>query len=176
VHQLSVPVAELLGRPGEFRDFDLATPLPGVGTELARLTDDPVSARLRAQSVIEGILVTGRIEGRTGLRCARCLTDFASTIELDVCELFVAPGHDRASDDSYRVLGTEIHLEAMLRDAVCLALPLHPLCREACKGICAQCGKDLNFGACDCRDEGIDPRWAPLEALRAALDDGSTTG
>ncbi|MGH2786612.1 MAG: YceD family protein [Actinomycetota bacterium] len=174
VQQLSVSVAELLGRPGAFRDIELSAPLPGVGVELARLTDDPIGARLRVQSVVEGILVTGRVEGATEVRCARCLTGLGSGVELEVCELFIAPGHEDPADDSYRVAGSEIHLEPMLRDAIALALPLHPLCRRDCKGICARCGAALNDGECDCREDGTDPRWAPLDALRAKLEDRST--
>jgi uncharacterized protein len=57
----------------------------------------------------------------------------------------------------------------MLRDAVTLALPLRPLCREDCKGLCARCGNDLNAGPCDCGGDDIDPRWEALAALRERL-------
>lgn len=169
-----MPVAELLGSPGAYRDVNISSPLGGVGVELAHLTDDPITVHLRAQSVIEGILVTGRVEGTTELRCARCLTELSSDLGLEVCELFAAPGHAEASDDAYRVSGTEIDLEPMLRDAVALALPLNPLCRRDCRGLCARCGTDLNKASCDCTDDDKDPRWAPLDALRAKLEESST--
>jgi uncharacterized protein len=73
-------------------------------------------------------------------------------------------------DDSYRVTGTEIHLEPMLRDALTLSLPLNPLCKRDCKGLCSGCGVDLNVAACICVENDVDPRWAPLEALRARLE------
>jgi uncharacterized protein len=167
-------VAELLGRPGEYRDVRLSEPLEGVQTALARLSDEPISGNLRAESVIEGILVTGAVSGTTVVQCARCLTEFDSRIEADLCELFVAPGHDirqSGADDTYRVIRSEIGLEPMLRDAMTLALPLHPLCRADCKGLCAQCGADLNAGDCGCVEDESDPRWAPLEKLRARLEE-----
>jgi uncharacterized protein len=173
VQTLTVSVAELLGRPGEYRDIRVAEPVAGVGNALARLTDDPVEAGLRAESVIEGVLVTGHVSGSTALQCARCLIEFPSTVDVDVCELYVAPGHGApADDDTYRVQGTEIHLEAMLRDAITLAIPLQPLCREDCKGICASCGADLNSATCTCVEDDTDPRWAPLENLKQRLGQG----
>jgi uncharacterized protein len=93
-------------------------------------------------------------------------------VEVEVCELYTAPGHE-AEDDAYRVGGTEIDLEPMLRDALTLALPLNPVCREDCAGLCAHCGKDLNEGACDCVEDTTDPRWEALASLRAKLESQS---
>ena len=176
VSSLTMSVAELLGRPGEYRDVRLSEPLGGVRTALARLTEEPISGDLRAESVIEGILVTGTVSGTTIVECARCLTEFDSRAQAELCELFVPPGHDvreSGGDDTYRITGTEIALEPMLRDAMTLALPLHPLCRADCKGLCAQCGADLNDGDCGCVEDESDPRWAPLEELRARLEEDS---
>lgn len=167
---LKISVAEILGKPGEHRDLELHEPLPGIRTTMARLADAPVHARLRVESVVEGILVTGDVSGETVLECARCLTEFPAGISVDLCEMFVAPGHEAADEDAYRIRGTEIDLEPMLRDAVTLSLPLNPVCRAACAGMCARCGRDLNAGPCDCQTEELDPRWAPLENLRDRLE------
>lgn len=164
-------VAEVLGRPGAFRDVRLAGKVPGVHTALARLNDDAVRARLRAESVVEGILLTGTATGSVLLQCARCLRGFSSDITPSLCELFVAPGQEVSPDeDVYEVRGAEIDVEPALRDVMTLALPLNPLCREDCKGICARCGTDLNAGSCECVDDDVDPRWAELDALRAKLE------
>lgn len=169
MHEFKVSVAEIIGRPGAYRDLEIREPLSGVRTSLARL-HQAVDARLRAESVVEGILVTGPVKGNPVLQCARCLKQLPSEIQVDVCELFYAPGHlDQAEDDSYRVSGNEIDLEPMLRDAITLGLPLNPVCGEDCKGLCARCGKDLNLGSCDCTEETGDPRWAALDELRERL-------
>jgi uncharacterized protein len=98
------------------------------------------------------------------------LTGLEDVVTVDVCELFVAPGHEApAEEEVYRVEGLEIDLEPMLRDALTLALPLNPICRSDCKGLCAHCGKNLNEGPCDCTDDDIDPRWAALSELRDRL-------
>jgi uncharacterized protein len=171
VQGFTLSVAQLLNKPGERKDISIAKPLTGIGTALARLPEGrPIKARLRLESVIEGILVTGSVEAATTLECARCLQFFDSSLSLQVCELYVAPGNERLPDeDSYRVTGGEIHLETMLRDVLTLALPLNPLCDPACKGLCPRCGTDLNGRSCSCPQDDVDPRWAPLADLRLKL-------
>jgi uncharacterized protein len=170
VQELRVSVAEILGYPGEYRDIRIDRPISGVRTALARVTDAPVHAELRAESVVEGILLTGTVRAGSTLSCARCLDEFASEVGLELCELFAAPGHEPSvEDEAYRVEGNEVDLEPMLRDALTLALPLHPLCREECPGLCARCGRRLDVGSCDCFQEETDPRWAELDALREKL-------
>ena len=165
-----VPVDKIIDRPGEYRDLVVGGELPGVSTALAVLTEDPIDARLRAESVVEGILVTGAVHGLARYSCARCLKEIVGDVDLEVCEMYVAPGHEGPpEEDSYKIDGLEMDLEPMLRDAVALALPLNPLCREDCAGLCARCGKDLNEGPCGCKEEEMDPRWAALSELRDKL-------
>lgn len=171
VGDLKVSVAEILGRPGEYRDVRVASELEGVSTALARLDPPEIRGDLRAESVVEGILVTGRVEAETALECSRCLKEVSGRAEVEICEMFVTPSHAQPDDDAYLVSGTELDLEPMLRDAVTLALPLNPLCEEACAGLCPTCGKRRDQGPCDCREEETDPRWAALSALRERLED-----
>ena len=170
MQELRVSVAEILGYPGEYRDIRLDRPISGVRTALARMSEGPVHAELRAESVVEGILVTGTVRAETTLSCARCLDEFPSEVGAQLCELYAAPGNEPSvEDEAYGVEGTEIDLEPMLRDALTLALPLHPLCREECPGLCARCGRRLDVGSCDCFQKETDPRWAELDALREKL-------
>ncbi|MDQ3952905.1 MAG: DUF177 domain-containing protein [Actinomycetota bacterium] len=164
-------VVDILGRPGEYRDFRIARPLEGAGTALAHLNASPVEADLRAESVVEGILVTGRARAGVTFECSRCLREFPSEIAVELCELFAGPGHEAApEEDSYEVKGTDVDLEPMLRDALVLALPLNPVCSLDCKGYCAGCGQNLNEGDCTCAPDDVDPRWSALDDLRAKLD------
>lgn len=167
---LTISVADILGQPGAYRELHLDALLPGVTTALARLTPKPAHAELKAESVVEGILVSGTLAADATLECARCLKAFDTDLSVDVCELYVAEGHEaQADEDSYRVSGTDIDLEPMVRDALSLSLPLNPLCKESCKGLCARCGKDLTEGPCDCTDDELDPRWAELATLKERL-------
>jgi uncharacterized protein len=171
VHGFIYSVADILGRPGEYRDFRIVEPLEGAGTALAQLAHSPVDAALRAESVVEGILVTGRAGAAVTFECSRCLTEFPSEIGVELCELFAGPGHEpQPEEDFYEVKGAEIDLEPMLRDALVLSLPLNPVCSLDCKGYCAGCGQNLNEGECTCAPDDVDPRWAGLADLRAKLD------
>jgi uncharacterized protein len=173
VRESMVSVAEILGRPGEYRDVPVAHPVEGLEVALAHLGTRPLTGTLRIESVVEGVPVTGAVAGEVDLECARCLKGFSAPLEVEVCELYTAPGHE-AEADAYRVAGTEIDLEPLLRDAAGLALPLNPLCRTDCAGLCARCGKDLNEGACGCVEDVTDPRWDALAEVRARLE--SQTG
>lgn len=171
MRDFTVSVAEILGKPGRYRDFKVSKPLSGVRTELARLDGSPLTGALRAQSVVEGVLVTGAVTGRVQLTCARCLEDFDADVATELCELFLARGHEApAEEETYVVEGLEIDIEPMLRDALTLELPLNPVCDRDCKGMCSRCGQDLNAGACACVEDDVDPRWAGLSALRDKLE------
>lgn len=168
---LKVFVGEILGRPGTYREISRSVRLDDARIPLARVGGDDVGLELRAESAVEGVLVSGSLRARFELECARCLTKFDSPATVDVVELFAVPGHELpAEEDAYEVRGTEIDLEPMVRDALVLALPVHPLCREDCAGMCARCGADWNSATCDCSDDGGDPRWAGLDALRDKLE------
>ena len=176
MQDFNLSVVDLLGRPGEYRDVIVERPVTDVETPLARLQSSPVRAELRAESVVEGILVTGHATGTAILSCARCLESFEAPLDLDLCELFVAPGGEAADPDAYTVTGLELDLEPMMRDAIALSLPFKPVCSESCRGMCARCGADLNQGACECVDDDVDPRWAALASLRAQLSDEGRSG
>lgn len=171
MQSLKVSVAEILGQPGAYRDLKVEHQIREIRTALARLSEgDPVRAELRAESVVEGILVTGRASGQGHFQCARCLKPLDAEVDVEVCELYVTPGHEAAPEEEvYEVHGSEIDLEPMLRDALTLSLPLNPVCRIDCEGLCSSCGKNLNQGPCECVEDEIDPRWAALSELREKL-------
>jgi uncharacterized protein len=63
----------------------------------------------------------------------------------------------------------EIDIQALIKEQVLLSVPMKPVCSENCKGICVTCGKDLNAGLCECKEDGHDPRLAPLQKLKEAM-------
>lgn len=170
MHEFKVSIADVIDRPGSYRDITVTAPLPGVGVALARLSESPVAVTVRAESLVDGILIDGSVRGEAALTCGRCLTEFGAGIDIRVCELFSAPGAADGDDDTYRIAGTEIDLEPMLRDAFGLALPLNPVCAAGCEGLCPGCGRDLNEQPCVCAADDVDPRWAALDEVRARLD------
>jgi uncharacterized protein len=106
----------------------------------------------------------------------RCLDPIERSIEVDLQELYAYPGHERDDDDADlpELEGDLLDLEPVLRDAVVLALPLQPLCRNDCPGLCPECGArladDPGHG-----HESTDPRWAAQQGLIDTSTTPSTT-
>lgn len=98
--------------------------------------------------------------GQPFSRPHRCRGDFFFAFD-DGKDL---PGNQEVALIPRRALELDISQE--IRDLVMLGLPTKILCREDCKGLCPQCGADLNFETCSCQKEEIDPRWEALRQLR----------
>lgn len=161
---IPLDVRDLLGSVGATRDVRVRERVGGLATELASVPEDrDVVGSLHLESLVEGLVATGTLEGSMQLVCARCLTTMTSPFTLEVHELF-APGAT-GEDDAYPVSGGAVDLEPLLRDVVLLAMPFAPLCRPGCLGLCERCGGDRNLNECACAVEP-DPRWAALEHAR----------
>ncbi|HZB32861.1 MAG TPA: DUF177 domain-containing protein [Streptosporangiaceae bacterium] len=166
--------ARALGRrPGSMRKERLVVPAPeGLGVEMVGVPKGAdVELDLRLEAVMEGVLVSGTVRVPLAGECARCLEPISESVEVEFQELFVYPdtrsgGH--AEDDERRLEGDLMDLEPVLRDTVVLDLPLSPLCREDCPGLCSECGVRLADAEPDHHHDAVDPRWA---ALRGLIDD-----
>ena len=93
--------------------------------------------------------------------------DAAEAVVVDVDSL---PSVTDAEAEIGYYEGEGLLLEHTLREQVLLALPLRSICRDDCKGLCPQCGKNLNEVQCDCVDEVEDPRWSALKEIRDKLN------
>ncbi len=145
-----------------------------------------VTLEVRFEAVSEGVLATGTVTAPLTGECARCLAPVAASVTASFTELYLydhekhekhdkQDRHDRTEDehdDEERYLdGDLLDLEPAFRDAVVLALPMSPLCREDCPGLCAECGVPLAEAGPDHRHEGAaDPRWAALKQLGDQAD------
>jgi uncharacterized protein len=161
----AIDVRDLLGQPGTSREVHVQGTLEDLGTELAGVpADRPLEADLLLESIVEGILVSGRVRATMQLRCARCLKDFEAPLDVEVSELYViAPDPD---GDQYP-LDPEGSLEPeqMVRDTVGVELPFSPLHSPDCLGLCPVCGGDRNLGECPGDHPQTDTRWAGLDAV-----------
>lgn len=136
---------------------------PELGTVVLGVPEEePVQLELRVESVMEGVLVTGTARTRAVGECARCLQDIELDVEVDLQELYVYPESDAEDDEAGRVVDDRIDLDPLLRDAVVLALPFRPLCRDDCPGLCPSCGARLADDPGHGHDQPDDPRWAAL--------------
>lgn len=115
---------------------------------------DKVQLELEIYNTEDSFLVQGTLEAELILSCSRCLQKYSSPIKLDISEDVIK---SEMEDEE------ELYLDDIIVDNIILSLPMKPLCSEDCKGICPQCGQDLNQGECDCEIETVDPRLAKLK-------------
>lgn len=165
---LVLDTRELGRRAGSMRTVQRTAPAPEqFGIDLIHV---PVGGRLdldlRLESVLEGVLVSGTVDAELAGECARCLDPFTDRIQVPIQELFVYPDSttDTTSeqDEVGRLEQDLIDLVPVVRDATVLALPLTPLCREDCPGLCAGCGQRREDLPADHGHTSTDPRWAAL--------------
>ena len=134
----------------------------------------------------EAYRVTGRVETQLRLECGRCLEPFeipvASAFELRYVPAIPTPAsrpdqrHTVHGEDTEREVAEDdlttafykdeaLDLGELMQEQFVLALPMKPLCSEACKGLCPTCGTNLNNATCDCEPAWTDPRLAALQGL-----------
>lgn len=137
-----------------------------------------VELEVRFESVHEGILVTGTANVEVTGECGRCLEPLRFDRDVEIQELFFYSDSASLSgedEEQYRVENDAVDLEPVLRDAVVTSLPFQPVCRPDCKGLCSECGVQLNDHPGH-RHEVVDPRWSALAGLTstAAENDAAT--
>jgi uncharacterized protein len=160
-----VGVAAERRNPGVQRRLHVAGPLPGLGTSAAAVPDDAdVAADLAVEAMTDGrITATGTVRAPWTAECRRCLEPVDGELEVAVQEVF--EDHPAEDAETYRLDGDHLDLEPMLRDAVLLALPLAPLCRDDCAGPAPE-SIPVVVGDEPVSDPPADPRWAALEQLK----------
>ena len=122
---------------------------------------------LRLESVVEGVLATGRVSGSLVGECVRCLDPVEVEVDADFQELFYYDLEDLTPEEleeAVSVVEELVDVEPLVRDAVMLELPLQPLCEPDCPGLCPECGVALSENPGHSH-ESVDPRWAALSAL-----------
>jgi uncharacterized protein len=169
--------------PDEGLDLDVEVPssllanaLEGVETRLDR---DHVRVNGSLSKQGENAFLRGSVTGSLDLPCARCAGPATLVLDVELNTTLTPPMGDDESDTDdvlddvdFATLVNDkgewvADLRELLREQIVLAIPIQPLCREDCAGLCARCGKALNEGPCGCPEEHpIDPRFAALEKLR----------
>jgi len=127
---------------------------------------------------VEDIRLVGKVEAHLEIGCARCLEPVGHEVSRSFDLIFRPQGVDRRAEEAsiseaeteigYYV-GEGLLLEDALREQVLLATPARALCREECKGLCPQCGRNLNVEPCNCEQHVSDPRWEALSEIKRKL-------
>jgi uncharacterized protein len=178
-------IKELELQPLEFEEefqpgvIDLGSEVRQIGPLKAAGRAEVVEEHQGKHEVILDLRLRGKITAKLELQCARCLDPVPQEIRREFELLYRPLGADAGRDElSVTAAEAEIGyyqgdgllLEDVLREQVLLALPLKVTCREDCKGLCPQCGKNLNQEQCSCSVAVEDPRWAALKEVRGRLE------
>jgi uncharacterized protein len=133
-------------------------------------------SQLRVLLSGERVLVDGRIQGDLEVTCCRCAKGFPQHVEKEFSvEYWPDPKVTHEGEEmelSYDDLEIgfyredKIDLSALVAEQILLDIPMKPVCREDCKGLCDQCGADLNEEVCGCERKKLDPRWAVLAKIK----------
>ncbi len=184
IDNLVFNVAQLLREPiGATRQGQVSAGLYRLVPELAEIAapsaaqgeadEAALTGSVRLMHSQGGVLVQGHLHAQAVLSCSRCLEPVTVPLDIEFEEVFaptidVITGRPLPNEEEDRALWIDerhiLDLSEVLRQDVLLAVPMHVLCREECRGLCPTCGKNLNQGPCDCTPEP-DPRWAALQDL-----------
>jgi len=145
----------------------------GLGTPMLQVpAGEPVELDLRLESVHEGVLVSGTAAADLVGECARCLDEVRDHVSVELQDLFYYPDRaaeiDEEDEDVLVLVDDHLDLAPVVRDALVLDLPLSPVCRPDCAGLCVECGARLDEVGPDHSHDSSDPRWAALSALTEA--------
>jgi len=147
---------------GFSRDFPFDIPQISVPPDL-RLNN--LNGLVRATRTPQGILLQADFHTQIDLECVRCLADFQQTLAFNFTELY-AFSQRYVTDSGLLMPETGIiDLTPVVREYVLLDIPISPLCRPDCKGLCPICGNNLNESTCFHEEESGDPRLASLKSL-----------
>ena len=147
-------------------DWDGAYKLEGIDFE------GPLKLDLKVTNAGSRVMVTGPVKTTVRLPCTRCSEDVAFPLEVELEEEFL-PAHSEEAmtrakdllDGTFTFENDRVELDELLRQEIEAASPIQVLCTENCRGLCSQCGANLNREDCHCSPEEQDSRWAALKDL-----------
>lgn len=132
----------------------------------------PLSGKVFVQPVDEGVLVRGELTGEVSTPCGRCAEDAKVDIDANFSEYEeIQPENSKDAHEGYVVYERHAPMLDLAKvgwEQFMLALPLNPVCRDDCKGLCPQCGANLNETTCACETNAGDPRLAALRNVKVS--------
>jgi uncharacterized protein len=150
------------------REYSLNFPAPeDVGIPLLKIpTGEEINLDFKAESVDDGVLITGIVRSHAVGECGRCLEKVEMEIDQRFQELFLyasrASDNPDEDDELFFLDGDVADIEIPIRDAVILSMPINPICSQDCEGLCAECGEKWRDLPDDHAHEVTDPRWTGL--------------
>ena len=169
-----IPLDAVIDEPLAF-EFVLPFSLKALDRE-PLLEISPVRLPGRVSRIEAGFSLEARVVFTGRLECSRCLSGYPFALdEAFSLLLYKRPEMpagekeiDREDLDVSFYDAEMLPVAPIAEERIQLAIPMKPLCREECLGLCPQCGQDRNLSPCDCRNEAVDPRWGALKEFRKA--------
>lgn len=172
---MRIEVAEL--EPGQVLRAAFRETIASEGDELT--FDAPVTGDVEITRTKKTVHLRAMLETSVPVACGRCLTGFRHHLVANLDEEFPLEPEPDPPAGEYRLdvqdfmltIGPDMALDVtdVIRQHLLLAAPMVALCRPECRGLCPQCGTNLNEYTCSCRAEQIDPRLLPLRQLKGKL-------
>ena len=170
---MRIELENLEGGKGDFAHVYQPDDLNPVDERVSLIAQAAVNGKVRLSG--NEVFVNGHVETRAQVECDRCLKPVELPINADFTLEYIRDSDYESSEvaeltEAEMLVsvfdGKGIDVDEIVKEQILLAVPTRMLCGEDCKGICPQCGTDLNTGKCDCVTDDIDPRWAALKTLK----------
>ena len=159
-------LSKIIDSPGASVTFSTTVDLSDLCYGVSYPVSEPVAAEGTVRNTAGVLVMTGAISTCIHGTCDRCARDFSREVRFPIDVVLVTELADEENEDEwvFPLEGDSADLDDIVRTVFVLNLDSKLLCKEDCKGLCPQCGKNLNDGPCNCRKE-LDPRFAALKQL-----------
>ena len=159
-------LSKIIDCPGQSVSFSTSVDLSDLQFGTCEPVRDPVMASGIVRNTAGVLMMKGSIQTRLYGVCDRCASEFERDIEfpIDVVLVTELANEDNEDEWVFPLEGDSADLEEIVRTVFVLNMDSKLLCEPDCKGLCCQCGKNLNEGPCNCQKE-LDPRFAALRQL-----------
>ena len=159
-------LSQIIDRPGASVPFSVSVDLSDLCYGVSYPVSEPVLAEGNVRNTAGVLVMQGSIATTIHGICDRCASEFHRKVEFPIDVVLVTKLESEENEDEwvFPLEGDSADLDDIVRTVFVLNLDSKLLCKEDCKGLCPQCGKNLNDGPCNCRKE-LDPRFAALEQL-----------
>jgi len=173
-------VAQMLQEPmGSVRQYQVQE----TSVTLDEVEVNSLEGWLKLTRTDMGIWVEGRLKAEVSSQCSRCLKSLDFPLKTEINEEFyptvelsagVAIAESATEEETFRITLTNVlDTREAFRQSIVSRMPMKPLCKQYCAGICPDCGVDRNEAECHCEVRTVDPRWERLLDLLPSTDTGS---
>ncbi len=166
---MALDLMKVINEPGSTLEVDETLDISSIdmgGSGNAFPNGAKVSLKLK--NIMECVTLSLHCEFEYSTECARCLKPLLKPVEFDFDSVVKVTDdvHELLDEDAVVIdSSNRLDLQELVEGLVIMNLPMKVLCSDDCKGLCPQCGKDLNEGECGCNKKEVDPRFAKLKEL-----------